>query len=240
MFSSAPTESVAPVLLIAGDTHMAIQHLEDADRTMPPGVPMLHVGDLSFTPTTSSTWRDFAHKLSRTFYFIRGNHDLVPMGWRDAAEPVLISPQLYFVPDGTVLTIGGLRIGCVGGASSIDRAVREASGLWDPHEGLRPVEELRAMTMGPVDLLVTHIPEQATVQRVSDPRMLAFFNLPPTWRDPVADVITRVRAALGMPPIVSGHMHRAYADPATGTHIVGMERLLPWPPSERPAPEARA
>ncbi|MCU0636606.1 MAG: metallophosphoesterase, partial [Gemmatimonadaceae bacterium] len=205
----ALTEPAAPTVLIAGDTHMAFDHLVAADRTTPPGVPILHVGDLDYTPASSETWRRFARSLTRDVFFLRGNHDLVPMGWRDAAEPVRISPQLYFVPDGTVLTIGGLRIGCVGGASSIDRAVREPAGLWDPHEGLRPVEELRAMTMGPVDLLVTHIPEQATVQRVSDPRMLAFFNLPPTWRDPVADVITRVRTALGMPPIVSGHMHRA-------------------------------
>lgn len=231
---------MTPTLVIIGDTHMDPTAIVAADRATPPGVPFLHVGDLDYHSDSADLWARMAASLQREVFTLHGNHDRFELAWRDATEPVRLAPQLSFVPDGTVLTVGGLRVGCVGGATSIDRRDREPIGRWDPHEALRPSEVARAMSMGPVDLLVTHCPPQDIIERLMLPKeLLRHYGLPLSWRDPVAAQIQAIRAAVGQPPVVSGHIHVPFAAPELGAYIVGMDRVLPWPVPDDADPEGR-
>jgi Icc-related predicted phosphoesterase len=84
-------------------------------------------------------------------YAIPGNVDL-PWLWPDYARPGLV------LPDGEVVTIGGLRFGFVGGAPLPPGVPVRSSGPWTPH--LLPAEEFAAAAhaLDRVDVLCSHVP----------------------------------------------------------------------------------
>jgi Icc-related predicted phosphoesterase len=84
-------------------------------------------------------------------YVIPGNVDL-PGLWPDYARPGLCQP------DGRVVTLGGLRVGFVGGAPLPPGQALRRGGPWTPH--LRPAGEYEAAVhgLGTVDLLCSHVP----------------------------------------------------------------------------------
>ena len=89
--------------------------------------------------------------LSAPAYLIPGNVDL-PELWPEFVRPGVC------VPDGRVVSIGGLRFGFVGGVPLPSGVVRRRGGPWRPH--LRPAEEYAASVagLGVVDVLCTHAP----------------------------------------------------------------------------------
>lgn len=85
----------------------------------------MQVGDFGWYPGLLEQWRTVGASLQRPLYWIRGNHEHYPgMPWLNAPAPVEVAPNIYFAPDGCVLHLSGLRIGCPGGAASIDYPYR--------------------------------------------------------------------------------------------------------------------
>jgi Icc-related predicted phosphoesterase len=84
-------------------------------------------------------------------YAIPGNVDLARL-WPDYARPGLT------LPDGKVVTIGGLRFGFVGGAPLPPGLAPRRSGPWTPH--LLPAQEFAATahSLDRVDVLCSHVP----------------------------------------------------------------------------------
>lgn len=143
-------------------------------------------------------------------YWIDGNHETWPalQLLLDAEQPVRLSESFTYVPRGLVVDVGGIRVGCLGGASSVDAAWQRRLGVWNACETLRPAQATRLV--GPVDVLVTHTPPQVVIDAYFDPRDLQrFFGLDPSWRDPSATLVERTWERLGNPPLYCGHMHRA-------------------------------
>lgn len=95
--------------------------------------------------------------LASPIYFIRGNHE--DTAWlrqlpRDSATgtaPVDPCDLLRYVPDGTVLRLGGLQIACLGGVESPDEG--EATEAAIDQDAYRALLERGA---GTTDILVTH------------------------------------------------------------------------------------
>jgi hypothetical protein len=226
--------ALRPCLILIGDLHDDPTAVLRADREYPAGVPLLQVGDLTWTSRRVRDWTKIAADLARPLYFLRGNHDdptlLGPA--IDASQPVPLGHQLFFLPDGITTTIGGLHVGVMGGASSIDRRDREPLGTWWPEEVPSERTWARASAMGTVDLLVTHCPPATLIDAIADPRMPPFFGLPATWRDPVAGRIEALWHTLGRPPLVAGHMHRPYRLEAERVVLLGLEEVMPWPSTE--------
>jgi Icc-related predicted phosphoesterase len=91
--------------------------------------------------------------LSGPVLFIRGNHE--DFAWLKALEAQSATPSaaadpfdlFHFVPDGTVLTIDGVRLAFLGG-------VEEQQG--DPGIDLKAWEALCRLGTGRIDVLVTH------------------------------------------------------------------------------------
>ena len=56
--------------------------------------------------------------LDRPLYFVRGNHDYAP-AFRGLTAPAEVLPGLVYLPAG-MHALGGLRVGTLGGAESVD------------------------------------------------------------------------------------------------------------------------
>lgn len=151
-------------------------------------------------------------------YFIDGNHEdyRIVRSWPSTEPKELVPGKLTYVPRGTVLTIGGLRVGFLGGAGSIDYNMRtEGSDWWPNEEQIKDEEVDKLIAAGPVDVLAVHTPPRGFIDRYFDTtperarRSRLAFGAAPDWVDPSADKVQRAWEALGKPPLYCGHMHAA-------------------------------
>lgn len=178
---------------------------------MPGAVPVLQVGDLEWhpdRPPLAAPW---------PIYFCEGNHDHLPslLGLR---EPTEVARNWIYCPRGSVITLGDKRIGFLGGARSIDRAVRTEGRSWWPEE--EPThEEAARLADHEIDLLVTHTPP-ASVMRVMG------YNRAPDERASI--VVERAWAELGYPSLVCGHMHQRF----TYANVLVLGYLDAWVTSD--------
>ncbi|GAB4100541.1 metallophosphoesterase [Sinomonas halotolerans] len=202
---------------VAGDWHGNTQAARAAVRTLRDhGITnLLHVGDLAVRWPGPKKGR-FDSRLEQQLadagirmLFIDGNHDnhlelrelpSQPDGTRR------LSDHISYIPRGAVLDIGGLRVGGLGGAFSVDRQWRtEGKDLWADLEEPTEEEAARLIAAGPVDILLFH--DAPACFRGLESK----FNLPQA----VAAHATRTRELLqgvleAMRPkaVFSGHWHQ--------------------------------
>lgn len=201
------------MIAILGDLHGLCGLLEDADKRLKPGVPIIQVGDFGWYPNIRPHWNQLGKRLRRTVYWIDGNHEYFPEVPLDAAAPVEVAKNIVYVPRGTILELDGKRIGCLGGAASVDYKSRKLGRDWFLEEAIRPQDAAKVAAWDSVDLMVTHVPPQSVIQRNFPPiDLVRNFGLSVDWRDPSADVVEAEWRRLGMPPLYCGHMHRAIRD----------------------------
>lgn len=194
--------------VLLGDTHGCVERVAVLDEQMPEGEPILSVGDLGWWPQEIERWVALGKALRRTLYWIDGNHEHFPSVPLDATDPVEVAPNIIYVPRGTVLELDGLRIGCLGGAASVDYRWRTLGFNWFAEEAIRPQDEAKALAWAPVDVMVTHTPPEYVKRLYFPASGLIGFGLPMSWRDPSAMCVQRVWEKQGKPPLVCGHMHR--------------------------------
>ena len=200
------------MLACVGDVHRSFGLLERLVGRLPRAVQaVVQVGDLGLTRADVERLADGGPpplRLDRPVHWIDGNwDDFGGLGLRDLDVPTALAPGLVYVPRGTVLELGGLRIGCLGGAESLDGERSRARGVdwWPDLEGVTDADVTRLVraatrTRG-VDLLVAHTPPAPTVA--------AMTGRP---AHPSAVRVHQAQAALGWPPVVAGHMHRSWQD----------------------------
>lgn len=216
-------------LALLGDLHGEATALTRLDRELAPGVPIVQVGDFGWYPTLVTQWNSVGASLQRSVYWIRGNHEHYPsMPWLNAADPVLVAPNIHFVPDGCVLDLGGVRLGCLGGAASIDYRFRRLGVDWFDEENITPVQVGRTASWRDLDLVVTHVPPQHVITASANPLTKHQFGVPAHWRDSNADVVETIWRQLNCPPLVCGHMHYSYQS-ADGVRILDINEPLCWP-----------
>ena len=216
-------------LALLGDLHGDPQALIQLDRRLTPGVPIIQVGDFGWYPHLIDRWRAIGSSISRKIYWIRGNHEHYPsMPWLDAPHPVEIAPQIHFVPDGCVLVFDALRIGCLGGAASIDYRSRRLNVDWFHEENLTREQIDRTTSWPQLDLMVTHVPPQHVIAASSSPLAKLQFGVPAYWRDENADVVEALWQQMNRPPLICGHMHYSYESP-DGVRVLDINESLLWP-----------
>jgi UDP-2,3-diacylglucosamine pyrophosphatase LpxH len=184
------------MLAFIGDVHRAFDRLAGTIEKLPTGVEMaIQVGDLGLH--ADDLTGAGVPSLSRTVYYVTGNHDHEPC-YRGIAQPTEMAPNLIFVPRGTVLELDGRRIAFLGGGDSIiDRAVRRRDVDWWPEERVTMEDVARFENAGPVDLLVCHTPPAFVYH---------YFRLP---ADPSAVAVGQAWQMLGRPQVICGHMHKS-------------------------------
>jgi predicted phosphodiesterase len=196
------------MLYCLGDIHGDYHHLMHvADAAKEAGAEaVIQLGDFGWY---SNNVRFFITNTPAVpVYALDGNHEdhrMLPM---DATGPVEMFPNLFFIPRGTIFTLDGRRIACLGGAASVDKAYRLRQNIhWSPDEDITAEQEQRLFTLEIPDIFLTHVPPQSVIQRHFDPMALRFFGLSPSWRDPNADIVERLWNKWNNPMIYSGHMH---------------------------------
>lgn len=202
------------MIMFLGDIHAdfyvlkAIFNKAKEDGTLDAPIKIIQVGDFGWSPTLL---KDFP-KLPWPVYAIDGNHEYHPMlkGLDVVTE---VKPNLFYVPRGTIMEIDGYQIGFMGGAHSVDKKWRSFGVDWWPDEEVteQNINQMLAKNQ-PVDILVTHSPPKNFILRTFGPINKAYWCLPHDWEDISSMRIEKLWGELGMPPIISGHMHRPVID----------------------------
>lgn len=214
---------------IHGDAHSLRARVRDAYERG--ATALVQVGDFGVYPSTMADLMDVAEASPIPIYFIDGNHeDYRMIAAFPSSEPKELSAGLTYVPRGVVVDIGGVRIGFLGGAGSIDYSYRTAGRDWWPsEEQVKDFEVDRLIESGPVDVLVTHTPPRSLIDRFFDTSPIAaanarrMFGAAPDWTDRSADKVQRAWDALGRPQLYCGHMHRTIMH--EGFHLLGIGEL---------------
>jgi hypothetical protein len=208
--------SILSSLVVLGDLHGAYEmglHAV-APYAQQLGSAVIQVGDLSWHPRYPPPRPTFP------VLFLDGNHDFLP-DLLACQAPTEVSPGWTYVPRGTVLEIAGFRVGCLGGADSIDAAFRRPGTDWWPEERLTEMQAERLLGSGPVDLLITHTPPARVMRHMG-------IGQP----GPSAAVVDWIWERLGRPRLVCGHMHRKFS---LGNMSVLPECGVEWVEGRAPA-----
>ncbi len=208
-----------------GDTHGRWNDLyRDVQLLTEAGAEMLiQVGDFGcWHPEKhmigAHSWNDL--KLTVPVHWIDGNHEDFPflksmVEW-DRLEPQTVAENLIYIPRGTVLELGGLRFGFLGGAASIDRAQRIIGIDWFPEELPSYRECMRLANLEyTLDVMVTHdCPEEADellVRTKNDPQS--------NGNRRMLQAIVEVHRPLYF---VHGHYHQWLVQAVEGTQYVSL------------------
>lgn len=218
---------------LLGDIHGDFDTLRYSERRCleAGATALILVGDVGWYPKRLEPLR--ARRLLPT-YFIDGNHedhvDLFARIQDDVTE--FWESGLFYVRRGSVVTIDGVRIAFLGGAGSIDKDYRLRNHWhWNPEEQITDDDVARLHGKGPVDLMVTHTPPDAVVQKhYETPARKTLkartFDVSEDWFDPSANQVQRAWESLGKPPLVCGHFHESVQDEEHRVRILNIDELM--------------
>lgn len=161
--------------LITGDCHSTIFRFVNYAHTHPNPANIIILGDAGFNyflDNRDDERKDELAKLPLTFYLVRGNHEARPeslIGIETVYDEAVQGevrvqprwPQIKYLMDGGIYTIQGLRTLVIGGAYSVDKLYRLATGdQWFQDEQLNEKERadiFRSLDYtNNFDLVLTH------------------------------------------------------------------------------------
>lgn len=216
-------------ILVAGDWHgnstWAAQIIRHAGMRSVDTI--IHVGDFGWwTPSLPThhfleTCQEAAAECGIRIYWARGNHEFHPGidEWDDATEgePWFDKryPNIIHLPNGFRWEWWGRTWLALGGAHSVDRLMRKEGFSWWPEEHFTDAHMVRAMTGGPVDVMITHdcpsgvnipgIPSDPSTDKRGDWPMSELITSR-EQRDRLAEVVDVVQPKL----LIHGHYHLRY------------------------------
>lgn len=156
----------------------------------------------------------YDHIMKGDHKFIRGNHD----------NPIVCQQQSYWIPDGTIEVVNGVKLMYVGGGISIDKDWRtEGFDYWADEElsyhKLQGIIDLYDVEKP--DIMVSHeIPEEITkvIEIVSGRQKL---NIDSRTRDAFQTMFENHQPKLW----IHGHWHCTYRKEVNGTLFIGLNEL---------------
>ena len=210
------------MILLLGDIHgnvgtlrYAIEKAVEAEAAA-----LIQVGDFGLFDKGGAA--EGFHKVCKAspipIYFIEGNHDDCRR-WVQLTEVTRVwdDANLFYIPRGTVMDIDGRMIAFMGGAASIDKAIRLHEGWhWDKYENIAPQEVLRLFNNAEgkkIDMLITHDVPTSVCKAHFDDSAKLWFGVGKDWHDVNMDVIEKIWENLGKPKIYCGHMHKSVFGP---------------------------
>jgi hypothetical protein len=204
---------------IAGDWHGNVAWATRAVRQICRSGPrvILHLGDFGIWPGREG--RDYLFRLdaalaaaSAELWFVEGNHDdftqlaRLPPG-PDGREQV--TERIWHLPRGYRWRWGDRDWLALGGAVSLDRAVRTAGVDWWPEEEITRRQAESVIAGGPADVMVTH-ECPAGIEH-------AFPPPPPQWApadlrrsDAHQSLLREIVVAVRPRWLMHGHLHLGY------------------------------
>jgi len=219
-------------VLLVGDTHANTRWFEDV--VIPVGVShgvdaFCQLGDFGAW-SESSEFLAAARRSPVPFYFLDGNHenhDLLGRLSAGSRAPVSLGGNLVYMPRASSQVWGGVRVGFLGGAVSIDRGYRTAGYDWFAGEGLSPGDVEAAADLAGCSILLTHDAPagfELPLPPVRDSVWLTALADCDRHRGTLAGVLDVIRPQL----LVHGHYHRYWNRDVTyswgACRVVGLSR----------------
>lgn len=202
-------------MVIAGDWHgdqgWALSVIRSAAQHGAQAI--LHVGDFAFDWPGPKRAR-YEDRVNRQLVecgleliVSGGNHDnwdTLQMLRPEQDGLGIFRSNIRVLPRGGRALIGGVTVGALGGAYSVDQEHRTEGKDWWPNEEPTTSEARKLMNGGPVDVLITHdVPAGVTVEPM--------FVLPAEIRtkaDRTRDLLREVVDFLAPPNVFAGHWHQ--------------------------------
>jgi len=225
--STATLETVDRIGVL-GDLHGDLEHLVVVSRAMEArGIRvLLQLGDFGFIwPGTN--WghtldriENRLRKAAQVLYFIDGNHeDFTTLNTFPISADGLrhVRPSIIHIPRGWRTNLAhGRSFAAMGGANSIDRALREEGVSWWPEESITEAD-LERLGTEPVDILVGHDAPAPW------PKLDDRLSQSPSWwseenqryADNGRQMLTRAFTAVQPKLFFGGHFHLYLADSVT-------------------------
>lgn len=206
-------------VMVAGDWHGNARWAEQVIRTAgdllrDEETPLIvHCGDFGIWPgKAGSAYTDAVERACKQYgvriWFVDGNHeDFTRVARFDPGR--LASRRITHLPRGYRWEWHGRTWLALGGAASVDRALRIEGESWWPQEEVTGQQAADAAAAGPADVMVTHDCPSGVVHsfppppRFWDPRDLARSD---RHRERLQLVVNAVQPGW----LVHGHLHRAY------------------------------
>lgn len=207
-------------ILVAGDWHgNARWAVSVVDRARELGIrEILHLGDFGIWPDGNDyliALHVALDKADVNLRFIDGNHEDhdTLLAWLAAsgseADPVALTSRITWLPRGHRWEQDGRTWLALGGAASVDRAVRIQGKSWWPDEVISDAQEEMVLSDGPADVMITHDCPFGVVHS---------FDPPPRWwqqedldksddhRRRLQRIVNKVQPS----HLMHGHLHRCY------------------------------
>jgi len=217
-------------IYVIGDIHGGFEFLPNILKDVHPSAFVVQVGDFGVYREYKSRWEKVVKDIKQHIFFIDGNHEEFPLFYDpDRRVPLPVWPQLTWIPRGTVLEVNGYRIGFMGGAASVDKALRTEGLDWWPQEVISYGEFERMLkNEGPIDLLITHTPPQRIIsRRFRHPSMVApSWRLSPDWIDWSAVAVEKIWDHFDNPDLICGHFHSSFKD--ENCRALDINELVVW------------
>jgi len=221
---NGPGEREPSRVALAGDWHGNVSWVQRAipllHRFAPDVTQILHAGDFGYWPGREQkgflAGVDFWAKTAgiTSILVTPGNHEhcdrLNRLFHASPGEPVQISDVVTMLPRGYRFNLGGRTFMSFGGAASVDFEYRVPGDTWFRTEIPTDGDVARAISAGPVDVLITH----ETVDGGTRASQRALDSNPLNWSLEALDYsalsrgrVTRVWDALRPKLLAHGHMH---------------------------------
>jgi len=182
---------------------------------------IIQVGDFGVWPGKDGA--DYLNKIEKwavkygiDVTVVPGNHD----DWDHILalpEDRMIRPHVKVFGKVGMIESDGVKIGCVGGAISIDREWRIPHKSYWPQEAITEKDVAEAMELGPVDVLITH-------DSGSDLPEWPGFIKDDLWSEKNRNALTAIEDVLRPTAWVHGHYHRALDyRTRTGCKVIGLD-----------------
>lgn len=206
-------------IVVAGDWHgnalWAMAAISDAARLLAdePQPLILHLGDFGIWPGPAGQQyvravEEACHEAGVEVWFLDGNHD-------DPAQLRWFGPfmsryrYLTHLPRGWRWSWHGREWLALGGAVSVDRAIRHEGRSWWPEEEITGEQAREAIEGGPADVMITHdCPAGVRHSFGTPPSFWAQADLDRSeaHRERLQGVVNAVQPRW----LMHGHLHRAY------------------------------
>lgn len=164
-------------VLVVGDSHANAQFMTQAIvMARENGCDAIwQLGDFGYWPHTGfgkhflDTVMRESHLHKLPILWIDGNHEDHSVVSHDSVDEVPISEYVTYLPRGYRFTWQGLTVLALGGAISVDRAVRTPGLDWFFEERITHDQIARALTGGVADVILTHDVANRTFQQLRLP-----------------------------------------------------------------------
>ena len=228
MSSDAPEGFPAPRngrVALVGDTHAnAWWTTRVIENLAAEGVRMMvQLGDFGWWPhlqfARQVSWA--ATKAGVEVLFIDGNHEHVLGGGpgESLTGPVLMHPNLWYLPRGCAWEWDGVRFRALGGGYSIDMDFRTPGKDWFPEEVPTAEDAERAISAGPADVLLSHDYPELGYQLKGLPGLKDEHK---RGSRAVQLLLAEVVRAIDPELVVHGHWHRRYSIEREDVFIEGL------------------